>query len=135
MTGCAVAEAIQARALVVLDLEQLDQPGRLAGRRCHPQLAARVGQHHPGRRHGEQRDAAVGEEVQEVDHVEIGDHGVRQVDECAREQLGVLRLPCLDGKCAHFTATVQAGGGAGPGLVRLWWRSEAGYVALLSGCG
>ena len=43
------AEAVQARALVILDLEQLDQPGRLAGRRRYPQLTAWVGQHDPGR--------------------------------------------------------------------------------------
>ena len=63
--GVAAAEAIQARSLVVLDLEQLGHAGRLAGRRRDPQLAARIGEHDPGRGRGRQGDAAVGDMCRE----------------------------------------------------------------------
>jgi hypothetical protein len=43
----------------------------------------------PGRGHGQQAGAAVGEHVQEVDGVEVGDHRVRQVNEGIRQQSGV----------------------------------------------
>jgi hypothetical protein len=81
--GLAGAEAVQAWSLAILDLEQLNQLGCLAGCRRYAQLAARVSEHDPGGGCGEQPDAAVGEHVQEVHDVEIGDHGVCQVDEGA----------------------------------------------------
>ena len=87
--GPAGTEALQAGPFVVLQLEQLQQPGFLAGGRRDPQLAARVGQHDPGRGRGQQGDAAVGEHVQEVDDVEVGDHRVGQLDEGVGKQVGV----------------------------------------------
>jgi hypothetical protein len=72
-----------------------DQPDRFTGGCGHPQPAARVGEHHPGRGSRQQPDAAVGEHVQEVDDVEILDHRVGQVDEGIREQFGVHRAHLL----------------------------------------
>jgi hypothetical protein len=46
--GSAGTEAVRAESLVVLQLEQPRQPGFLAEGGRHPQLTARVGQHHPG---------------------------------------------------------------------------------------
>jgi len=83
-------------------LAQLQQPGLLAGGRRQPQLAARVGQHDPGRGRGQEGDAAVGEQVQEVDDVEVGDHRVGQLYEGVGEQLGVHlgHLSSLAGRLA-----------------------------------
>ena len=49
--GLAAPEAVQARTLVVLQLEQLEQPGRFARSGHHPQLTARVGEQQSGRGH------------------------------------------------------------------------------------
>jgi hypothetical protein len=79
--GPAGPEAVQAGSLVVLQLEQFQQPGRLAGRGDDAQLAARVGQQQPGGGDVQQLDAAAGQHMHKVDHVEPGDHGVGQLDE------------------------------------------------------
>ena len=47
------------------------------------QPAAGIGEYHPGRGRAQQPDGPVGEQVQEVDDVEVGDHRVGQVDEGA----------------------------------------------------
>jgi hypothetical protein len=88
-TGRPSPEAVQAGTLVVLQLEQLQQPGGLAGGGDHAKLPARVSQQQPGGGDVEQLHAAVGQHVQEVDHVEAGDHGVGQLNECFRQQLSV----------------------------------------------
>ena len=46
--GLAGGEAVQAGALVVLQLEQLQQPGRLVGVGDHLQAAPLVVEHQPG---------------------------------------------------------------------------------------
>jgi hypothetical protein len=48
LDGLARPEAFQAGTLVVLDLEQLQQPGGFAGGGHDAQLTARVGQQQPG---------------------------------------------------------------------------------------
>ena len=73
--------AVAARALVVLDLEQLDGPGRLAGGRHHPQAPVAVGQDEARGRSVEELDGALGEQGHQVDHVEVVDEGVGQLDE------------------------------------------------------
>jgi len=73
-------EAFQAGTLVILQLEQLKQPGGLTGGSHHPQLTPRVGQQQPGRRHAKELHAAVGQHMQEVDHVKASHHRVRQLD-------------------------------------------------------
>lgn len=58
-----------------------------------------VGEQHPGGGGGQEPDAAVGEYVQEVDDVEVSDHGVRQVHESAGKQFGVhLGSPIIGGR-------------------------------------
>jgi hypothetical protein len=79
--GLAGPEAVQAGSLVALQLEQLEQPGGCAGGGDDTQVTARAGQQQPGRGDVQQLDAAAGQHVQEVDHVEPGDHGVGQLDE------------------------------------------------------
>ena len=83
------AEAVQARSLVILDLEQLDQASCLAGCRRDPQLTAGVGQHHAGRGRGQQGHTAVGEHVQEVNDVKVSHHRVGQAHEGIGEQFRV----------------------------------------------
>ena len=83
--GLAGPEAVQAGTLVALYLEQLKQPGGFAGGGHHAQLTARVSQQQPGGGDVQQLHAAVGQHVQEVDHVEVGDHGVGQLDERLRQ--------------------------------------------------
>ena len=74
-------EAVQARPLIALQLEQLEQPGGLAGGSHHAQLTARVSQQQPGGGDVKQLRAAVGQDVQEVDHVEADHQRVSQLDE------------------------------------------------------
>jgi hypothetical protein len=90
--GPAGAEAVQAGTLAVLQLEQLEQPRGLAGGGHHAQLAAGVGQQQPGGGDVKQLGAAVGQHLQEVDDVEVGDHGIGQLDEGLRQQLPVHPL-------------------------------------------
>ena len=82
-------EAVQAGTLVVLQLEQLKQPGGFAGGGHHPQLTSRVSQQQPGGGHVEQLHAAVGQHVQEVDHVEADHHRVSELNKRLRQQLSV----------------------------------------------
>ena len=79
--GLPGAVAVQARSLVVLDLEQLHDPGLLGRGRHQPQRAPAVGQQQPGRVHLQQLDAPVGERLQELHQVIPGDQGVRQFHE------------------------------------------------------
>jgi hypothetical protein len=87
--GPAGPEAVQARTLVVLYLEQLKQPGGLARGSHQAQLTARVSQQQSGSGDVQQLHAAVGQHVQEVDHVEPGHQRVSQLDERLRQQLSV----------------------------------------------
>ena len=129
-------EAVQARALVVLQLEQLEQPGGLAGRGHHAQLTARVSQQQPGGGDVQQLHAAVGQHVQEVDHVEVGDHGVGQLDERLRQQLSVHpRSPSQErqhdlrvrGKrCDHGSRLAGLARPGGHGFAFLLVRHECG---------
>jgi len=82
-------EAVQARTFVVLQLEQLEQPGRLAGGGHHAQLTARVSQQQPRRGHVQQLHTAVGQHMHEVNHVKPGHHRVRQLNERLRQQLRI----------------------------------------------
>ena len=105
--GLAGPEAVQAGSLVALQLEQLEQPGGLAGGGHHAQFPARVGQQQPGGGDVEQLDAAAGQHVQEVDDVEIGDHGVGKLDKGLRQQLSVHPLT-LSTKSARPAARTAA---------------------------
>ncbi len=106
--GLAGPEAVQAGSLVALQLEQLEQPGGLAGGGHHAQFPARVGQQQPGGGNVQQLDAAAGQHMQEVDDVEIGDHGVGQLDESLRQQLSV-HLLTLSTKSARPAARARDG--------------------------
>ncbi len=64
-----------------MQLEQFQEPGGLAGRGHHTQFAPRVGKQQAGSGDVQQLDAAVRQYVQEVDDIEVGDHGVGQLDE------------------------------------------------------
>jgi hypothetical protein len=94
-------------------LEQLKQPGGFAGGGHHAQRTGGISQ---------QLHAAVGQHVQEVDHVEAGDHCVGQLDERLRQQLSVHpRLPSRErGKIRQQgtpgcwqNPSIRAWGGAG----------------------
>ena len=84
--GFAAAIAVQARSFLRLQLEQLDDPHRLAGRRHHPQLAVGGDEHDPGGGDVEDLDATIRQRGQQVDDVEVVDEVVGQLDEGAGEQ-------------------------------------------------
>ena len=91
------AEAVEARALVVLELEQLEQADLLARSGHDAELPAGVGEQHPGGGHVQQLGAPRGEQVQELDDVELVHQAVGQLDEGGGETLGVHRphsRPC-----------------------------------------
>lgn len=73
--------AVQAGALLGLDLEQFEHPHRLTRGRRHPTLAAWRRQHDPGCLHVEHLDAVVSETGEEVDDVEVVDQGVGKLYE------------------------------------------------------
>jgi hypothetical protein len=79
--GGAGAVALDARALVVLEREELQQAGVLVRGGDDLQFAVRVHEQDAGRRHVEQLDAARGQPVQQVDDVEVLDQGVRDLHE------------------------------------------------------
>ena len=129
-------EAVQAGTLVVLDLEQLEQPGGFAGGGHHAQLTARVSQQQPGGGDIQQLHAAVGQHVQEVDHVEAGDHGVGQLDERLRQQFSVHPRSPLS-SCSKIGQVRSKGRGHGrawPGCARPGGRGFA-FPVLCHGCG
>ena len=75
------AEAVHARTLVGLQLEQLQQPGAFRGGGHHLQRVLPVGQQQPGRGDAQQLHAPLGQHVQEVDHVEVVDERVGHLHE------------------------------------------------------
>ncbi len=85
--GLPGAVAVQAGALVVLDLEQLGDPRLLGGGSHQLQRPAGVGQQQPGRVDLQQLHAPLGEHVQELHQVKAADQGVGQLDERLRQAL------------------------------------------------
>ena len=75
------AIAVEAGPFLRLDLEQLQHPKGVARRRHDPQLAVGPRQHDAGRSDAEHVDAAVGDQREQLDHVEIGYERVGQLDE------------------------------------------------------
>jgi hypothetical protein len=88
---CAGAEALQAGAFVVLELEELQQAYLFVGGGHDAEFAVAVREQHPGRTGAEHAHAAVGEQAQEVDQVEVGDQVVRQLDEGLGQELLIHR--------------------------------------------
>lgn len=68
-------------ALGVLQHEDLDQPGRVAGRGHRLQAALLVAENDPAGVCTQQLDAALGEGVQGVDRAEVLDQGLGHLDE------------------------------------------------------
>ena len=83
------AVGVQTWTLVVLQLEQLYQSGRLRRGRRDPELAVQVGEHDPDRGRTQEIQAPAGEGSEEVDHVEVVDKCVCELD----ERFGQLLLP------------------------------------------
>jgi hypothetical protein len=84
-------ERLQARTLVVLELEELQQVRLLARGREHAQVAPLVVEHDPRAAHREVLQAADDELVRQVDHVEAGHERVRQRHEPREEPFTVER--------------------------------------------
>ena len=74
-------EAVEARTLVVLDLEQLEQADLLGRGADHPEMPIAVGQQDPGGGSLQQLDAARGQRGEHLDHVEVVDERVDDLDE------------------------------------------------------
>jgi hypothetical protein len=68
----AAAVAVQARAFLGLQLEQFQDPHGLSGGGHHPQVPVESNQHQASGPHVEHLDATVGEQAQQLDHVEVG---------------------------------------------------------------
>ena len=75
------AVAVEAGALVVLDLEQLEQPRVLAGGADVVERAVATGQHHPGGTASGDVGGMGRDGVEELDEVEVGHEGVGHLDE------------------------------------------------------
>jgi hypothetical protein len=70
----------------MLELEELEEVHRVAGRRGDLEDALSIRQHEPGLRHTQELDATAREHGQEVDHVEVGHKRVRDVDKRSCEK-------------------------------------------------
>lgn len=79
-------EAVRARALLGLQLEQLHDPHRLTGGRHHPEFAFGRHNHHAGGGDVEDLHAPVGEQREQLDDVELVDQGVGQLDQGRYQQ-------------------------------------------------
>jgi hypothetical protein len=120
-------EAVQARALVAFQLEQLQQPRRLARGGDHAQLAARVRKQQADSRDVQQPGATVRQQVQEVNDVEVGDHRVRQLNERLGRQLPVHPVHPLSSRVyCPGTARGRGAGADGAQRCRRRHRSAAG---------
>jgi hypothetical protein len=104
------ADALQARALFGLQLEDLEQPGFLTRGRHDSEAALLVVKQQPGRRDAEQANTGCGQPVKQVDDVVVLDQAVRE----HHEGPGELLLAVADS------------GGWADGLVGLAHRSSAG---------
>jgi hypothetical protein len=82
----------------MLELEQLEHAARLRRRCHHLQAATLVRQQQAGRGHVEQGHAVVGEPVEQVRDVVVGDQAVGQGDE-RLTQLSFVAHRCL--RCVH----------------------------------
>ena len=80
-------EAVQAGALVALQLQQLHDVRGLVGGGDRAQLPAGVAQHDAGRVGRQQLHAEAGQPIQQVDDVVLVDQGVRQGDERPADRL------------------------------------------------
>ncbi|MFC7624346.1 hypothetical protein [Microlunatus sp. GCM10028923] len=85
--------AVQARALLVLQFQELEQAGLLGRGRHHAQHAAVVGQHQAGPLGIEQVGAPGDQFVQEFDDIEVADQAVGEPDEKVPEPY-LLRFHC-----------------------------------------
>jgi hypothetical protein len=81
------AEAVQSRPLGVLQHEQLEHPGFLGGRCHHLQAPMVISQDQPSGVGLQQLDAAVAQQVEKVDDVEVIDKRVGELDEHSAEAL------------------------------------------------
>jgi hypothetical protein len=86
------AVALKAWPLLVLGLQQVQRVGALAGGGHHSQHAGGVGKQQPRLGAVQQLHAALRQTVQELDHVEVLDHRVGQLDEGLHNPL----LSCHD---------------------------------------
>jgi hypothetical protein len=75
-------EAVEARPLVVLDLEQLEQPDLLGRGADHPELAIVVSKQDPGCGDLQQVDAARRQHGEHFDHIKVIDERVDDLEEC-----------------------------------------------------
>jgi hypothetical protein len=88
----AAAVALKAWPLLILGLQQVQRVGALAGGGHHSQHAGGVGKQQPGLGAVQQLHAALRQTVQKLDHVEVLDHRVGQLDEGPHNSL----LSCHD---------------------------------------
>ena len=80
------AVTVQARPLLVLELEQVEQIGPTRGTMRQNAESTFVGEHDAGLGH-QQLDDSVGEDGHELDYVEVGDERVGQLHEHPSEAL------------------------------------------------
>ena len=80
----AAAVAVEAGALVVLNLVELQEPGALAGGHRQPQLVLTVGEQEPRRGHAQEVDTALHEHVEQVERIEVVAQAVGKFDKRLR---------------------------------------------------
>jgi hypothetical protein len=106
------AEALHARALVGLQLQQLHPLGLLVGGGHHPQVTASVGEQDAGRIGGEQLDAVARQAVEQIDDVVVVHQRVGEFDERPDQQglPAACRLVRIPVRPLRGTVTVRCPG-------------------------
>ena len=115
---------VAARSLVGLNLKELQQAGPLVGGGHGHQRAALAGQHDADGAHIEQLDTAGGQDLQEVDDIEVINQGVRQLYKGFRETL--FPVHCHASQPSHRVT------GAGPRAQFGGWRGLSASILVKS---
>jgi hypothetical protein len=119
------ADAVQARPLVVLQLEDLEQPGFLTRGRDDGEVALQVVEQQPGGRDVQQADTRRGQPVEQVDDVVVFDEAVRE----HHERVGQFLLAAEDVRWAERFVS----GGHGPSTGKRRRRSTTSRATSATG--
>ena len=101
--------AIEAGSLGCLQLEELDNAHCLTRRGGEPEVSFRCDEHQAGGRDVEHDDAAIDEQRQEINHVEVVDQRVGELDEGFGQYILVCHTGLLGaGVQPHITSQTSA---------------------------
>src|ERR1700761_2683013 len=105
---------LEARALLGVELETLQQQSVVARSRHLVRSSGRPDQYQPGGVDLEDGRAALGDAVEKVDEVKVLNQGVRERDKCLDHSLG----------CLHCSPEPHVTGISASGATPTWWSAR-----------